>query len=135
MEISLAGLWVLQDGEPEGWGYDDYPSNFAGTTGGEGIYLISGHYSGPIDVTVQVHPTRPEPPEGWEKSTEVEGIYPSRVAVAWSEILPADDGLRSIELPAERVRVRVLVKGWSTPPNPGSPPETWLLQVWPAEVA
>ena len=132
VEISLGGLWVLQDSEPEGWGYDDYPSDFAGTTGGEGIYLISGHYSGEIEVTVQVHTGRPEQPQGWEKSAEVEGAYPSRAAVAWSEILPADDCLRSIELPAERVVVRVLVNGWSSPPNPGSPPETWLLQVWPA---
>ena len=133
VEISLGGLWVLQDSEPEGWGYDDYPSDFAGITGDEGVYLISGHYSGVIDVTVEVHSAPPEAPSGWEKSGELVGIYPSRVAKAWCEILPADDGLASIELPAERVGLRVLVNGWSTPPNPGSPAETWLLQVWPAD--
>ncbi|WP_432540722.1 hypothetical protein [Kineococcus sp. SYSU DK002] len=133
VEISLGGLWVLQDSEPEGWGYDDYPSDFAGRTGDEGIYLISGHYAGSVDVTVEVHDSDPGHPQGWGKSAEVEGSYPSRVARAWCELLPVDEQLDGIELPAERVRTRVLVNGWSTPPNPGSPPETWLLQVWPVE--
>lgn len=132
VQIYVGGLWVLQDSEPEGWGYDDYPSDFAGRTGDEGIYLISGHYASPVDVEVQVHDGRPEQPAGWEKSAEVEGTYPSRVARAWCEVLEVDEGLGCIQLPAERVRVRVLVDGWSTPPNPGGAPETWLLQVWPA---
>lgn len=135
VQISLGGLWVLQDAEPEGWGYDDYPSDFAGRTGDEGVYLISGHYAGPVGVTVEVHRSAPEPPRGWEKSAELEGNYPSRAARAWCELLEVDEQLEHIELPAERVRIRVSVDGWSTPPNPGGSPETWLLQVWPAGAA
>lgn len=129
--IELGGLWILQDSDPSGWDLD-YPSNFVGATGREGIYLISGHYAGDLEVTVKVYRSRPPAPSGWGKTAELIGVFPSGVAMAWGGAMDLDPRLAEITLPAEGVQIRVMVNGWSTPPNPGHPAETWLLEVWPA---
>jgi hypothetical protein len=129
--IELGGLWVLQDSDPQGWDLN-YPSNFVGVTGREGIYLISGHYAGELEVTVKVHESCPPAPSGWDKTAELTGVYPSRVAMAWGGCGLLDPRLAEIVLPGEEVQIRAMVNGWDTPPHPGHPPETWLLEVWPA---
>ncbi len=131
VRIESGGRWQFADSEADA---HDGPieSNFAYVMGREGICLWSGTWCGEIPVAVEVHDTPPPPTSGWEKSVDLVAVFPSAVAAAFCVDTPRE-GLREIPLPAQRVVVRVLVNGWTSPPGACNAADSWLLQVWPAQ--
>ena len=131
--VDSHGWWILQDDDPQAW-EGEMPSNFAGVMGRDGVYFISGQWSGEVEVTVEVHQAPPPEPAGWSKSSELIAEFPSGSATAYGQThAPTEDEIVDIVLPATRVVVRVLANGWTSPPEVWHSPDTWLLQIWPAD--
>jgi len=131
VSIVSNGYWVLQDDDPQAWA-GPIESDFAGTMGQDGIYLISGHWAGDIRVTVDVYDSRPSKPQNWVKSVELDAEFPSRLGAAYCQQLRPTAELAAIVMPAALVTARISVNGWVSPPMVDTPPEEWLIEIWPA---
>jgi len=129
VRIETHGRWLFVDSDAGGY---DGPikSNFAYVMGRDGLCLWSGHWNGDIAVTVEIHDGPPPPTVEWEKSVTLMATFPTAVASAFSVDWP-QEGLHEIPLPAQRVAIRVLANGWTSPPETWNPADSWLLQVWP----